>query len=132
MSSSHYFDRLNLINDSRSCDRAAAPVLYLGEREIALPTRWEVCPVCHGAGSHVDPAVDAGGLSEELAADGDFMADYLGGAYDIPCNRCGGRSTVQAVDWDRLTPEQAKAYERQLRDEDAERAAHMAEIRAGA
>lgn len=129
---------LNWSHDHRNCRRASAPVLYLSTEdgstvEIALPTRWAVCPVCQGAGTHVNPSIDCGGLSaEDFDEDPDFAEDYMAGAYDVPCNRCGGRTTVPEVDVSRLSPELADAYERQCRDEAADRACELAEMRMGA
>jgi len=59
---------------------------------LDLPLKWEVCGTCNGAGSHVNPSIDSNGLSaEDFADDPDFEHDYFSGAYDIPCNECGGR-----------------------------------------
>lgn len=125
-------------NDARNCEPAGVPVLYVEQAdgtvaEVALPTRWEVCPVCEGAGTHVNPAIDAGGLTaEDFADDPDFAEDYFAGAYDQTCNRCKGRSTVREVDFDRLSPEVRELYERQLREEAATRAEERAERLMGA
>lgn len=101
--------------------------------EIELPWKWEVCGVCNGQGTHVNPAIDAGGLShEDLYEDPDFAEGYFSGRYDQTCNGCNGRSTVMVVDWDRLTPEQEAAYEAELRNEAYYQAEVMAERRMGA
>ena len=43
---------------------ALSLVLY-GER---FPAKYVVCPRCHGAGTHVNPAIDGNGIgSEEMA-----------------------------------------------------------------
>lgn len=125
---------LNWSHDHRNCERAEAPVLYLDDdTEMELPTRWAVCPVCNGAGTHVNPSIDCGGLSaEDFDEDPDFAEDYMAGAYNVPCNRCGGRTTVPEVDVSSLSPELAAAYERQCRDEAADRACELAEMRMGA
>ena len=101
--------------------------------EIELPTTWVVCDVCDGKGTHVNPSIDCGGISPEaFAADPDFAEDYFGGTYDQTCNRCKGRTTVRAVDWDALTAEQRTAYEAQLQSEHEDRACYLAEMRMGA
>lgn len=125
---------LAFLTDHRNCEPDTAPVLYLEDgSEYQLPTRWVVCPVCNGEGSHVNPAIDAHGLSaEDFAEDPDFAEDYMAGAYDQPCNRCQGRTTAREVDVDRIPAEYRALYERQLRDEAADRAMHIAELRAGA
>lgn len=131
-------ERVNFTRDARNCDPDSAPVLYLANAdgsttEFKLPTKWVVCSVCGGNGSHVNPSIDCNGLTaEDFADDPDFADDYMSGAYDIPCNRCQGRTTVHEVDWDRLAPKQLAAYQRQLKEEAYERAEHLAELRAGA
>lgn len=129
---------MSIGSDARDCDAAEAPVLYCTDAEgndveKKLPMRWAVCDVCSGRGTHVNPSIDAHGISaEEFAEDPDFGEAYFSGAYDQTCNRCQGRTTVPDVDWDRLSPEDAAAYQRQCRDEAIDRAAELAERRRGA
>lgn len=100
--------------------------------EETLPTRWIVCPTCNGEGTHVDPSIDAGGLSaDDFSADPDFAEDYVSGVYDVPCYGCDGRSTVRAVDLDACTPEQRDAWESYQRARAEWRAMEYAEMRAG-
>lgn len=127
-----YIDRSNYYNDPRVCDPAEKPVLYIGDTEIELPTKWVVCPVCNGNGTHVNPSIDAGGISgERFADDPEFYDDYMSGAFDVTCNCCGGRTTVPGVDWSQLSDEHRKAYEQQLEDEANDRALMRAERMAG-
>lgn len=131
-------ENLNFARDRRNCAAATPPVLYVthadGEiEEVPLPTKWGVCPVCNGVGTHVNPAIDCNGLSaEDFDEDPGFAEDYCNGTYDVQCNLCRGRTTVQEVDWDRLTSAQAAAYRKQLQDEADTQAEYFAEIRAGA
>ncbi len=112
------------------------PVLYCEDgSERELPTRWEVCPSCDGRGTtcrHVE--CDGGGFtsSEWAEQDADFREDYLAGRYDRACDECGGRTTVKIVDFDRLSPEDAKSYDEQLAADTYCRAEEYAERRAGA
>jgi len=126
-------DDLNLAADPRNCAAATAPVLYLDNgEEVELPMKWAVCPVCDGKGSHVNPSIDAGGLSDDYWRDDpDFYADYMGGTFDVSCNRCNGRTTIPEVDWDALTTEQKDLYEAQMQGEADSQAERMAEIRMG-
>jgi hypothetical protein len=133
-----HLDRINWENDARNCDADEAPVLYCTDAdgndiEKPLPTTWAVCDVCNGNGSHVNPSIDCGGLSaEDFADDPEFAEEYMAGTYDQTCNRCQGRTTVRAVNWDALSEDEAKAYQKQL-DEDAQcRAWEAAERRMGA
>lgn len=127
-------ERMNAANDSRECEPDAAPVLHMPDgTEKPLPTTWVVCDVCNGAGSHVNPAIDAHGISaEEFAEDPDFAEDYAAGVYDQPCNKCKGRTTVRAVNLDALSDEDRVAYQEQLDDAADYDAMVRAEIRAGA
>ena len=101
--------------------------------EVELPYKWDVCPVCEGRGSHVNPSIDAGGLSlESLHDDPDFSEDYRRGMYDQTCNRCAGKRVVPVVDENRCTPEDLKEYYEEA-DADADyRAEALAERRMGA
>lgn len=125
-------ENYNIASDARSRGPAEKPVLYLEDGdEKELPMHWKVCGVCGGEGKHVNPAIDAGGLSEEMMQDEEFLDGYASGVYDVPCNRCGGKRVVPGVDWDALSDDERKAYERQLRDDADYEAERLAEIRMG-
>ena len=82
---------------------------------VELPIRFEVCGTCDGKGTHVNPSIDAGGLSQEdFAEDPDFAEDYFSGRYDEICYECNGRRVSPAIDlprYDRLTAEQKRAVD---------------------
>ena len=63
---------------------------------------WLICPACRGNGTHVNPAIDANGLtSEDFANDPDFHDDYMSGVYDQHCEACNGSGKItdtQAAD----------------------------------
>ena len=126
-------DNYNYANDARTKGEAKAPVLYLDDgEEKELPMKFEVCPVCEGKGSHVNPSIDAGGISrEQFDEDPDFAEQYWNGDYDQTCTRCEGKRVIPAVDWDALTDDEAQAYEKQLRDEADWEAERLAEIKMG-
>ena len=68
-----------------------------------VPFSWDVCPTCDGKGTHVNPSIDAGGLSHDhFDEDPDFMDDYMGGVYDVACYECGGRRVVPFISPERL------------------------------
>lgn len=133
-----YLERMNLANDPRFNPPEQKFVLYeVDEKgratETSLPTHWEVCPMCHGEGKHVNPNIDAGGLTaEDFAEDPEFMEEYMSGTYDIPCNACKGRCTVKAVSMEQLSEKTRKAYEKQLQEEAHYRSIERAEFIAGA
>lgn len=127
-------ENYNIAADPRSQGPATAPVVYMDDgSEVELPVKWAVCPVCEGRGTHVNPAIDAGGLTaEDFADDPDFAEGYMRGDYDQTCNHCKGRTTVQTTDEDACDPLLLAMYRRQRQDEADMRAETLAEIRAGA
>lgn len=95
-------------------DRMRATV-FLGEdengeeEEVEIPIKFEVCPTCEGKGKHVNPSIDAHGLSaEDFAEDPDFAEDYFRGCYDVSCYECGGANVVPEIDEDRCDKETLK------------------------
>jgi len=63
--------------------------------EVWVPFEYVVCPTCDGKGSHVNPSIDAHGISgDEFAEDPGFFEDYVNGAYDVPCYECKGKRVV--------------------------------------
>ena len=63
-----------------------------GEGSRTVACTYGVCSTCNGKGSHVNPSIDASGISgEDFDADPDFKEDYLSGAYSVPCYGCGGK-----------------------------------------
>ena len=87
------------------------------DEEIELPARFEVCGTCDGKGVHVNPSIDAHGLSrEDFDADPDFREDYFSGRYDVACAECGGQRVVPEVDGDRVPPEIKARLEQRARD----------------
>jgi hypothetical protein len=98
-----------------------------------LPHRWEVCDLCNGKGTHVNPSIDSGGLSAEMLHDDpDFSDNYRDGMFDQQCNQCGGRTTVPVADVSRCTWAQKRRLVELRQDEraraecDAESAAERA------
>ena len=83
----------------------------LWEEERELPWKWDVCSTCDGKGTHVNPSIDANGLTaDDFADDPDFAEDYWSGRYDQVCNECKGRTTVQVVDETRCSHDLLEAY----------------------
>lgn len=107
-------DDLHLDEDSMT-----ALVEIGGEKKGPVNFEYETCPTCRGTGTHVDPSVDAGGLSrEDFARDPEFAERYAKGSYDQPCNECDGKRVVP-----RLRPdgeEQEAIVERYHQMEQAE------------
>ena len=62
---------------------------------------WAICDVCEGHGKHVNPSIDASGLtSEDFADDPDFADDYMSGVYDVQCQQCLGSGKVVVMNGD--------------------------------
>lgn len=98
---------------------AKTPILYCDDGdEIELPTRWEICPDCRGEGARAfgGEAFTGSEWAEACHDDPDFAEDYMRGTYDRTCDDCGGSGKIKVVDHDRLTPEQAKAWDEQCQD----------------
>jgi len=99
--------------DRRDCERAPDRIVVDDDDGIEreLPTRWELCDVCDGKGTHVNPNIDRQGLTaDDFHDDPDFFDNYRRGDYDIPCNRCGGRRVVAVVDEDATEAPLLKLY----------------------
>ena len=106
--------------------------------EIELPAKFETCPVCYGKGTHVNPSIDAGGISE-----GDEFWDedqdeqtgesrYARGDYDVTCYTCDGKRVTPVVDRARAKPEDLEKYDEQLEADADYRREVAAERRFGA
>lgn len=83
----------------------------LGVHRYEVPARFVVCPSCDGKGSHVNPAIDCGGLSrEDFDDDPDFEEGYVSGNYDVQCYTCHGKRVIAVANEGACTtPAQKKA-----------------------
>ena len=88
-----------------------------------LPVRYGVCPLCEGHGRHVNPAIDAGGLSAaDLEDNPEFARAYRAGRFDVSCAQCDGRRVGLVGDRDRCSGQKLALVARLVREaeEDAE------------
>ena len=71
-----------------------------GEESIlTVKAVYNVCPVCKGKGTHVNPNIDSQGLTrEDFDDDPDFRESYFSGAYDMECCECHGKRVVPIPD----------------------------------
>jgi len=80
-----------------------------GEGDIWAPCKiaYEVCPLCQGKGRHVNPSIDANGLTQQdfEEADDYFEEDYLNGVYDVACYQCGGKRVVPEISQEGTSPD---------------------------
>jgi hypothetical protein len=99
----------------------------LAEEWLWVPFRYEVCPTCEGKGKHVNPSIDAHGISrEEFADDPDFEEGYMRGDYDVTCYECGELRVVAVPDWENIPAEVREMIE----SVDRADAAYAAEVAA--
>ena len=84
------------------------------EADVEVPVLFEVCGTCSGKGTHVNPSIDAHGITpEEFEEDPDFKESYFEGHYDVPCYECQGQRVVPVPDESQLSEEAKKALESQ-------------------
>jgi hypothetical protein len=102
-----------------------------------LPAKFEVCPTCEGRGKHVNPSIDAGGISE----DDEFWQDdhdeegyslYHNGFYDVTCYTCNGRNVVPTIDRDRANEATLAIWDERCADDNYYDAESRAERMMGA
>lgn len=105
-----------------------------GRGYVVVPGHIIVCPVCGGHGSHVRRDIDDSRLVDNMCEDGDTesLTAYFKGAYDVPCEECGGRNVVMAPEWDFLPIWAKKAVNDWNESERQSRAIEAAERRMGA
>jgi len=56
--------------------------------QTVVKIKYITCPTCNGTGSHVNPSIDASGLTGDDMMDDGFLEDYMAGVYDVPCFHC--------------------------------------------
>lgn len=98
------------------------------EVEHTVSYTFAVCPTCEGQGTHVNPSIDASGLTaSDLAEwDDEDHESYRGGAYDVPCYECAGQRVVPEMDRSKVSPELLEQLDAAASDD----AAYEAECRA--
>ena len=99
--------------------------------EVALPTKFEVCPQCEGRGMS-SAYLGAYTWDEMNEAGEEFIEEYFAGHYDRTCDKCGGERVVPVLDRAKCAPEQIKAYDKQQEELAESYAIEAAERRAGA
>ena len=113
------------------------------ETTTVFPAVYEVCPLCNGRGSHVNPSIDCGGISDGDEfwdddaddaddADEDGESRYFRGDYDVKCNECEGKRVVPTIDRGRAGSTSLSEYDEFMNDEDEFEAIQRAERAAGA
>lgn len=87
--------------------------------DAEVPFKYEVCPTCNGKGSHVNPSIDAGGLSyDDFENDPDLHSNYFGGVYDVSCYECKGQRVVPCINKEACDKDVLAKIEKQQREEE--------------
>jgi hypothetical protein len=90
-------DDCNSCDDKEEC--SGYEVNGACDHEVEVPIKFEVCGVCRGKGTHVNPSIDGNGISpEEFDQDPEFYQEYRRGSYDVECYECKGERVVPAID----------------------------------
>jgi DnaJ-class molecular chaperone len=97
------YDGISSVIDE-SINRALANLIETFTEEFGDPpvTHWEICPNCHGDGSHSKRL----GVVDPDDWEPEEFDEYLAGRYDATCERCNGTGKIKELDEERLTPEQ--------------------------
>jgi hypothetical protein len=99
---------------------------------VEVHFKYDVCSVCNGKGSQVNPSIDAGGLTaEDFDEDPDFREEYLQGSYDEPCSGCDGLRVEPVIDEEKNPAEVVKAVQSKIRGNHQEAAQRCLEEKYG-
>ena len=99
------------------------------EKSFTFPCKYDVCDLCDGKGRHVNPSIDAHGISpDEFEDDPEFEEDYFGGVYDIPCNQCRGKRVQPVIDREAVDPEALALFDKWVEEEAYHRLEAEAEL----
>jgi hypothetical protein len=92
--SDRVIDAVQDLQDDGQADPNGLTADALLEQPVIAVT-FVVCPTCDGRGVHVNPSIDAHGISaDEFAEDPDFAEAYHKGVYDVSCYECNGASVI--------------------------------------
>lgn len=95
-------------------------IVWVDDEDVEhhLLCKWEVCGTCRGNGKHVNPSIDASGLTaEDFHEDPDFAEMYVRGDYDVICNECDGLRVVPVLDVENNPKELVEKYHQYREDE---------------
>lgn len=70
-----------------------------GIARLQVSVSYQVCSLCEGHGSHVNPNIDYNGLTEDDMYDYEFMDDYRSGRYDETCSQCNGMRVEPVIEF---------------------------------
>lgn len=93
-----------------------------GVASLLVSVSYQVCSLCEGHGSHVNPNIDYNGLTEDDIHDYEFMEDYHSGRYDVTCSQCNGMRVEPLIEF----PEELEIWLNDRYTEDSYNYAEMA------
>lgn len=101
--------------------------------EVQVNVVYEICVTCAGRGSHVNPSIDASGLTrEDFDQDPQFEEEYRSGLYDVTCYECKGKRVIVELDRQHTRPEIVNYLDDQAEREAEEEREHYYERMNGA
>lgn len=82
------------------------------ETEVEIPIEFGVCSTCDGKGRHVNPSIDAHGITEDEWEQwsSDEQEFYMSNGYDVECHECAGKRVVSIPVEAHMTDKQKKAW----------------------
>jgi hypothetical protein len=103
------------------------------ETEHTIVLKWVVCVTCDGSGKHVNPSIDANGLTQrDFDEDPEFLDEYMRGSYDVDCYECKGRTTILAIDLESSSKSAIDFYTQYVNDFHSDIQTRIGEMRMGA
>lgn len=86
-------------------------ITFVNENDemVSYPSKFIICEICDGSGTHVNPSIDGNGLTSsdlEEWSDEEYH-NYRSGAYDVSCWFCDGIRVVAIIDEDILDMDNA-------------------------
>lgn len=69
--------------------------------QVPVSSSWEICRTCKGEGEHVDPVIDAGGISMDELGQWSHEEEerYEEGFYNVTCSSCDGSGKVRIYEF---------------------------------
>ncbi len=104
-----------------------------GDVKYEFPCDFQVCGTCDGKGKHVNPSIDAHGITQdEFYEDPGFEEAYMEGQYDVSCYECNGKRVMPHIRREHIDDKILQFIDEWIQDEISFRAECEFERRMGA